>query len=64
VYLIFFDDEPKLMKRTVAIARLLLEDPTSPVATKVRRIALVRASFDPQNKIQFEEEDTVVTPTA
>ena len=56
VYLIFLDDEPKLMKRTVEIARLLLEDPMSPVATKVRRIALVRASCEKQDHIHFDEE--------
>ena len=59
VYLIFLDNEPKLMKRTVEIARLLLADPTSPVATKVRRIALVRASCEKHGQVQFDEEATV-----
>ena len=59
VHLIFLDDEPKLMKRTVEIARLLLDDPTSPVATKIRRIALVRASREKHEQIRFDEEATV-----
>ena len=58
VYLIFLDDEPKLMQRTAEIARLLLEDTTSPVATKVRRISLVRASCEKHDQIHFEEEET------